>query len=217
MRSPGRPSPVRERSPQTGSDDSAFHEVLRDVVSALEQVSYGVIGGVASAAYGRPRWTKDIDIFCRADDAPRVLDALARRGFEVEETNPTWIFKAFKQGVLVDVIFKVKSEVYFDQAMIDRIRLVEFEGITIPILSPEDIVVSKAIAGDEESPWHWYDALGILAVNEIDWDYLLERARKSPNRVLSLLHFAISIDVAVSLNAVLRLHEMIAAAWEVER
>lgn len=205
---------VRRNGDATGSDDAAFAGVLRTLVEALRDVDFGVLGGVASAAYGRPRWTKDIDVFCRADEAGHVLDLLAGAGFEVERTNPTWIYKAWRDGVLVDVIFKVKSEIYFDAEMIARIRNVEFEGVQIPILAPEDVIVAKAIAGDEESPWHWYDALGILAVNELDWDYLLERARKSPNRVISLLHYAISIDIPVSMGALRRLHESIVASWE---
>ena len=205
---------VRRNGDTTGSDDAAFVDVLRTVVAALGDMPFGVLGGVASAAYGRPRWTKDIDVFCRADDANRVLDILERHEFDVELTNPTWIYKAWRQGVLVDVIFKVKSEIYFDNAMLERIRRVEFEGVEVPILAPEDIVVTKAIAGDEESPWHWYDALGIIAVNELDWDYLLERARKSPNRVISLLHYAISIDIPVSMSALRRLHESVMASWE---
>ena len=205
---------VRNDSETTGSDDAAFADVLRAVAEALSDVPYGVVGGVASAAYGRPRWTKDIDVFCRADDAELVLDLLGRAGFEVERTNPTWIYKAWRQGVLVDVIFKVKSEIYVDQAMIERIRRIDVEGVDVPVLAPEDIIVAKAMAGDEESPWHWYDALGIIAVNELDWDYLLERARKGPNRVISLLHYAISIDIPVSIGALKRLHESILASWE---
>lgn len=205
---------VRRTGEAPGSDDAAFTAVLQAVIDALGAVPFGLLGGVASAAYGRPRWTKDIDVFVRADDADHVLDLLAAVGFDVERTNPTWIYKAWRDGVLVDVIFKVKSEIYFDAAMAERIRRVEFEGVELPVLAPEDIVVTKAMAGDEESPWHWYDALGIIAVNELDWDYLLERARKGPNRVVSLLHYAISVDIPVSIGALRRLHESILASWE---
>jgi hypothetical protein len=88
------------------------------------------------------------------------------------------------------------------------------DGVEIPVLAPEDIVVMKAMAVDEESPWHWYDALGILAAVDLDWEYLVLRARKSPNRVLSLLHYAASNDVSVSQAALRRLHESVAASWE---
>ena len=204
----------RDASGRAGSDEQAFAAILEEVIDILGDVSYGVIGGVASAAYGRPRWTKDIDVFCRAEDADGVLDRLAAGGFDVDRTNPMWIYKAFRNDVQIDVIFKVRWEVYFDNEMAQRVRLVELDGVEIPVLAPEDIVVMKAMAVDEESPWHWYDALGILAAVDLDWDYLLVRARKSPNRILSLLHYAASNDVSVSLAALRRLHESVAASWE---
>jgi hypothetical protein len=204
----------RPGSGHAGSDGQAFNAVLEDVVAALAGMSYGFIGGVASTAYGRPRWTKDIDVFCHAEDAEAVLERLAGRSFEVERTNPMWIYKAFRDEVQIDVIFKVRSEVYFDDEMSARVRLVDVEGVPIPVLAPEDIVVMKAMAVDEESPWHWYDALGILAVVDLDWEYLLGRARKSPNRVLSLLHYAMSVDVPVPVSAMRRLHELVARGWE---
>jgi predicted nucleotidyltransferase len=205
---------LRDAAGHAGSDNDVFAEVLAEVVEALEPLPYGVIGGVASAAYGRPRWTKDIDVFCRAEDAEAALERLAARSFRVERTNPMWIYKAFRDDVQIDVIFKVRSEVYLDEAMIERIRRLEVESVMVPVLAPEDIVVMKAMAVDEESPWHWYDALGILAAVDLDWEYLLLRARKSPNRVLSLLHYATSIDIPVSRRALRRLHSSVASSME---
>jgi predicted nucleotidyltransferase len=204
----------RDADGRAGSDEAAFPSVLAELVETLNGMQFGLIGGVASAAYGRPRWTKDIDIFCRAEDAEQILERLAARGFDIERTNPMWIYKAFRDDVQVDVIFKVRSEVYFDEAIAERIRLMKVDGVELPVLAPEDIVVMKAMAVDEESPWHWYDALGILAVVDLDWEYLAMRARKSPNRVLSLLHYAMSIDVPVSLGALRQLHEVVAGAWD---
>lgn len=205
---------ARDERIGAGSDDEVFVGVLGDLVDALADVRFGVLGGVASAAYGRPRWTKDIDVFLRGADADTALERLAAAGFETERTNPAWIYKGFRDGVLVDVIFKVKSDVYFDDEMDARVRTVDFADVALPVVAPEDVIVTKAIAADEETPWHWYDALGVLAVNELDWDYLLGRARKSPNRVLSLLHYALSIDLPVPTSAVRELHAAIASRWD---
>jgi len=197
-----------------GSDADVFPNVLSDVVECLADIPFAVLGGVASAAYGRPRWTKDIDIFVRGEDADAALTALAHGGFETERTNPSWIFKGFRDGVMVDVIFKVKSDVYFDDEMAARTRIIEFADVEIPVLAPEDIIVTKAIAADEEAPWHWHDALGVIATTDLDWAYLVSRARKSPNRVLSLLHFALSIDLPVSVTAIRSLHDSISSRWD---
>lgn len=197
------------------SEQEAFAEVLASTVAVLTDagIPFGVLGGVASAGYGRPRWTKDIDVFCRPEDAERVLQALASDGFEVEQTNPSWIFKAFRDGIQVDVIFKAKGGIYFDDRMAERIGSVSLAGVDVPAIPPEDLIVIKAIVHDEESPRHWHDALGVLAGTSLDWDYLLERAKLGPNRLLSLLHYALSVDVPVPTAAVRRLHEMVAATW----
>jgi predicted nucleotidyltransferase len=168
---------------------------------------------VASAGYGRARWTKDIDVFCRPEDADRALDALAGDGFEVERTNPSWIYKAFRDGVQVDVIFKGKGGFYFDDRMATRVQPVSLVGVEVPAIAPEDLVVMKALSHDEESARHWHDALAVLASATLDWDYLLERARLGPNRVLALLHYALSVDVPVPTSAVNQLHDLVSATW----
>src|SRR5207248_4726603 len=86
--------------------DHAFTTVLRDAVEAVSQSGYPflVLGGLASALVGRPRWTHDIDFLVRPDDARDILEVFARAGFTTEETDPVWIYKAYKDDVMVDVI-----------------------------------------------------------------------------------------------------------------
>ena len=64
--------------------------------------------------------------------------------------------------------------------MAERVRTVSLVGVDLPAIAPEDLVVLKALSHDEESPRHWHDALGVLASADLDWDYLLERARFGP-------------------------------------
>ena len=40
-------------------------------------------------------------------------------------------------------------------------------------------------------------ALAVIASTDLDWDYLVQRARHSPGRVASLLLFARSVDLVV--------------------
>src|SRR5262249_5832294 len=67
----------------------------------------------------------------------------------------------------------------------------------VPVLGPEDLVVTKALAHGEETSHYWWDALAIIAKCELDWDYLVHRARRGPRRMLSLLLYAQSTDLAV--------------------
>jgi hypothetical protein len=85
------------------------------------------------------------------------------------------------------------------------------------VIPPEDLIVIKAIVHDEETPRHWHDALGVIARAQLDWDYLLARASHSPRRVLSLLLYALSLDLWVPASAVRRLAERVVfdqeASW----
>ena len=114
-----------------------------------------------------------------------------------------WLYKAWKDGVLVDVIFRSSGEVYLDDEMVKRAVEGDCRGTPMRMISPEDLLVIKAVATAEHGSHHWYDALGIIARNPIDWSYLVERARQAgPRRVLSLLLYAESNDMAVPAEAV---------------
>jgi hypothetical protein len=182
-------------------DERTFMAVLGETCRALEEddVVYGLMGGLASAAFGRPRWTHDIDVFVRPDDGMRALVSLSRRGFATEETNPHWIYKSWKDGTLIDIIFRAKGDIYLDDEMQQRIVRTSLKGCPVRTIPPEDLIIIKAIIHDEETPRHWYDALSVIAspTIELDWDYLLRRATHSPRRVLSLLTYAQSADVVV--------------------
>jgi predicted nucleotidyltransferase len=126
-----------------------------------------------------------------------ALEALGENGFRTERTNPAWIFKAFRDDVLVDLIFKARGDIYLDVEMLRRSSVLAYRGTRVRVIPPEDLVVIKAIVHDEETPRHWHDALGVIARGALDWDYLVERAQHSPRRVLSLLLYALSIDLWV--------------------
>jgi predicted nucleotidyltransferase len=192
--------------------DETFLTVLAEAVQAVEAagVPYLLMGGVASAAIGRLRWTHDIDLLVRPDDARPTLDALDQEGFDVEETDPHWLFKGFKHGVLVDVIFRSAGDIFLDDEMLARSIAVDQSGQTMRVIAPEDLIVIKAVVSAEHVPQHWYDALGVLASCDIDWDYLVARARRfGLRRVLSLLLFAQSNDLAVPDKPVRMLYEML--------
>jgi predicted nucleotidyltransferase len=186
---------------------------LRDAVQTVDQAGFPflVLGGLASSLVGRPRWTHDIDLLVRPDDARDVLEVLGGAGFTTEETDPVWIFKAYKEDVLVDIIFMVTGGIYLDDEMRSRSVEREYDGLRLRIPSPEDQIVIKGIVHREETSRHWFDALAILGRSEIDWNYLLRRARLGARRVLALLIYAQSSDVLVPSWVIRRLYEEIYA------
>jgi predicted nucleotidyltransferase len=194
----------------TGGID-ALTEVMSEAVQALEKdaIAYVLIGGQASALLGRPRCSSDVDILVTPDDAPLALEALGRAGFSTEQVNPHWLYKAFRRDVLVDLLFKTRGEIYLDDEMLRRSTIRRFHGTHVRVVPPEDLIVMKAIVHDEETPRHWADALAILPVSDLDWDYFLIRSQRAPRRMLSFLCYATSIDLAVPRDVMRRLGETV--------
>jgi predicted nucleotidyltransferase len=185
--------------------------VFDETVAALEEagIPYVLMGGVASATVGRPRITRDIDLFVQPADARHVLEVLGRRGYDTEERFPHWLYKAWKDDILVDVIFRSAGDIYLDDEMLERSTWAEFKGRRFRLIPPEDLLVIKAIVHDEHMPRHWHDALGIVAGDDLDWEYLVRRARHGARRVLSLLLYAQSNDLLVPAHVLRQLFAMI--------
>lgn len=198
-------------------EEEVFVRVLKEAVVVIEQaaIPYVMIGGIPSSVMGRPRWTEDgadIDLFVKEQDTGRALAALEDSGFLTKAAEPHWLFKATKDRVLVDVIYRSSGDIYLDDEMVERSFDGEFKGVPVRLVSAEDLIVMKAIAHREDTGRYWHDALGILGRGDLDWEYLLRRARQyGARRLLSLLIYAQSNDIAVP-NHVVR--ELSSAIYE---
>ncbi|HLH69778.1 MAG TPA: nucleotidyltransferase [Candidatus Dormibacteraeota bacterium] len=183
-----------------GTGPRQMETVLVQAVDVLERqgIEYALMGGLASATVGRPRRTRDVDIFVAPERALPALEALGRAGFRTERTDEAWLYKAFAGDVMVDLIFRSKGGLVLDERMLAYRREVTIGGRRVLALGSEDLVVIKAMAAAEHVPRHWYDAVAILERGGIDWEYLRWRARPFAARVLSLLLYALSCGVLVS-------------------
>lgn len=187
---------------------SSLNKILFETIETLEESSipYALIGGVAVKSLGRPRITHDIDLFVRPDDAERVLTVLEGKGFTSQKRDPFWLFKAWREEILVDVIFKSSGDIYFDEEVRSHVRRVPYLNHHLNAISPEDFIVIKAAAHQEHNPHHWHDALAVLKQGNIDWEYLLRRAKHAPRRILALLIYGQSNDIAVPNEVIQKLY-----------
>jgi predicted nucleotidyltransferase len=193
------------------SDLSSLEKILFEAIDIVEKsaIPYALIGGVAVKSMGRPRVTHDIDLFVRPDDAGKVLEVLEGRGFTSQKRDPYWLFKAWKGDILVDIIFKSSGDIYFDEEVQAHVRRMPLLGKFVNAISPEDFLVIKAAAHQEQNPHHWHDALAVLKQGNLDWDYLLKRAKHAPRRVLALLIYGQSNDIAVPNEYIRRLYKTV--------
>ncbi len=128
---------------------------LGDLVVWLQaaHVSGVVIGGVAASLLGRPRVTRDVDAMVLAEEAdwtdflslgkqfgfkPRRSDALAfARKARVLLVNHE------PSGIDVDIIFGALT---FEEEAIARAKWVDLGKVRIPLPTPEDLIIMKAVA-----------------------------------------------------------------------
>jgi Nucleotidyl transferase of unknown function (DUF2204) len=185
--------------------------VLRDATTALRRadIPHVVFGSIATKALARPRPDfpdEDIDLMIRPPDAAPASDALVGAGFVIEETDPSWLTKAKRAGITVDLIFRTAGDIHLDDEMLRRAVRSSVSGVEVALIPPEDYAVMKAVLYQEHRPFEWFDALALIGRPGLDWDYLVDRAvRHGAQRVLSLLIYARSSGVAVPDQAVARL------------
>jgi hypothetical protein len=200
---------------EQAKDQEKAAAVFREAVALLEDASYDyAVGGGISTDH----WTTgaemigDIDVVIREDDGPEILRLLSDAGYETAEMEHSWLHKAFKDDVTIDLMYELKNGTRLDERFKEHRRRGELFGTTAYVICPEDQVASLAGAVDGETiGQHWYNMISIMANNEIDWDYLVTRAERLPLRMLSVVYFAMNERVPVEKGVVERLLELAAA------
>lgn len=130
---------------------SDFKDLLR--LLSDYQVKYLVVGGYAVIKYTEPRYTKDLDLWVRADaeNAEAVYQALLAFGAPLEGltaddfAHEGYFYQMGVAPVRVDILMSVTG-LDFDDAWRRRIE-VDFEGIPAWFISREDLIVSKKALG----------------------------------------------------------------------
>lgn len=189
--------------------DEQFREVLAEAIRICEEsdVPYLVGGSLASTTWGRPSRTGDIDLLIDPRSAKPLLKLFDEAEYETEETYPQWLFKARKKGITVDLIFEMAGPMYLEPQMIERSSVEEIMGTKVRLISPEDYVLSQAMALKEDTAVYWFNALGVIARQELDWDYLVEMAKRGPRRFLAMLLLAQAEDLRVPDSVVIKIFE----------
>jgi predicted nucleotidyltransferase len=176
-----------------------FKSVLADAINTVENEGFPYLigGSLAAAIWGRPTDLGDIDLIVDPREARNVLAAFDKAGFDAEEGGPQWLFKATKDEITVDIIFEMAGPLYLEPQMIERGSVVEIEGTRLRLMSPEDFILTQALALKEDTADYWFNALGVIASRELDWNYVIDMASRGPRKLLSLLILAQSEDLSV--------------------
>jgi hypothetical protein len=166
------------------SDDSfeAIEATLKRAVAAFREAEVPVLlgGSLAIWARGGPETRHDLDFMVKAEDADRALQALEDAGMRTEKPPEGWLYKAWDQDVLVDLIFHPRGLEMTDD-VIERAEEREVMAIRVPLMSAEDVFATKLLSLDEHSA----DYSGVLLMaralrEQVDWDAVRRRTVESP-------------------------------------
>jgi len=109
-----------------------FEDALANLFAIFQErgVAYALMGGLAVAAWGAPRATEDIDLLADLSPSQELDAALRLRS---------------RSGPEIDVVCATRA---WEREMLSRsIRLRLPQGLEIPVVAIEDLIVLKLIAG----------------------------------------------------------------------
>ena len=109
-----------------------FEDALANLSAIFQErgVAYALMGGLAVAAWGAPRATEDIDLLADLSPSQELDAALRLRS---------------RSGPEIDVVCATRA---WEREMLSRsIRLRLPQGLEIPVVAIEDLIVLKLMAG----------------------------------------------------------------------
>lgn len=136
-------------------------QALLDFIDVFDElkIPYAVMGGLAVRAYGVPRPTYDVDVSLTIseDGLPQLYDAVENAGYTVPEAYRSgWVdriadmplvkFRIYRVDKSVDVdVFIVETN--YQRLAMERRGRWELHGRSVWIISAEDLVLLKLVAG----------------------------------------------------------------------
>jgi predicted nucleotidyltransferase len=155
---------------------------LKKATHALRDagVRHMVGGSVAVWARGGPESSHDLDLMIREEDVDAAHAALEAAGFRTETPPEEWLVKAYDGDTLVDLIHYARDLPITDEVL-DRADAITVLGVTVDVMSLEDILATKLMALGE----HALDYEAILQTarslrEQVPWDRLRDRTADSP-------------------------------------
>jgi predicted nucleotidyltransferase len=143
-------------------------------------IPFLVAGGVASWVRGGPATDHDLDFLVKPEDAEAALATLTEAGLRPERPPEEWLFKAYDGDVMVDLIF-YPAGLEVTDAVIERGEELEVQAMTMRVMRPEDLLVTKLHAMTEHTI-NYRSCLEIARAlrEQIDWEDVRERSADSP-------------------------------------
>jgi hypothetical protein len=188
-------------------------ELKKNLIKTIEflvktipkDVEWGFSDGTAAFFYGSGREPTDLDICTDNYGIQKITETLNEFLLKPAEKISKDFFEAYvakfrvneyEIEVYSESFIKIAGKIYpksIDEEQLKRIRKIRINNIEIPLLSPEDVIASKALTqrGKEVGKHDIDDVKAILKNQKIEWKYLKERAKrmKGYDRIFGLFKY----------------------------
>lgn len=129
-----------------------MREALRHAASALKsaEVPYALVGSYALWVFGGPEGVHDVDLAVPESAVEDAARTLAESDFIVERPPEDWLFKAWRDGAMVDILHRLVG-VPVDLALIASAEPHDVLGIRMPVLEPTVVIATKLLSLSERA------------------------------------------------------------------
>jgi hypothetical protein len=186
------------------SSDSPVLQVLAAAAGVLRAAGdrWFLFGAQAVTIWGRPRMSADIDLTADIADPPdRFVAAMLEAGFGLRVPDWEGLFARTRVLLFLHRGSQIPLDIVvagpgLEQEFLDRAVRVSMPGLVIPVISPEDLVITKILASRSKDV---EDVRGILKERGDELD--LNRVRS----VLGMLEKTLSrSDLSRQFESLLR-------------
>jgi hypothetical protein len=158
-------------------------EFIKEIAARLDSagIAYMLTGSMALALYTRPRMTRDIDLVieCRSPDSDAIVRLFEADCYvDAEEVRDAiasrTMFNIIHNEWIIKADFIVRKDDNYRQLEFGRRRRFTIEGVSVWVVSAEDLVLSKLQwAKETESELQREDArVMVRTIQDLDWKYL---------------------------------------------
>ena len=165
-----------------GQDDGPVLETLKRAATAMSKagVPFALVGSAAAYARGGALPSHDVDFALMEQDVPAAEKALAGAGMEIVHPPEDWLVKAYDNGTLVDLIFRLSGDPV-GPALLSRAEEFDVAAVRMPVIAATDLVLSWLRAFSEH---HADFAMTLMHVRplreQVDWERVRAEVGDSP-------------------------------------
>lgn len=157
---------------------------LKTIITFFNEndIKYMLSGSVALSLYILPRTTRDFDfvVHLKAEDIQSFLNHFQKNYYcnadavnEAVQNKSMFNIIDYTSGYKADFII-LKNEPFRKTEFNRRIRI-DFFGMPVFIVTPEDLLISKLIWIQEiQSPVQMEDIKNLAELNNLDWPYIYQ-------------------------------------------